>query len=292
MKLALWSAPSRLGDVPGNVATVSKVMQSEDDLVVFPEMFLTGYNIGDDVQRLAFKDRDARLEPLVQAAEEHGTHVIVGAPHTPRRGIVYNAALCIDDAGTMNWVHKRALPTFTTFRESLFFTAGEKQQPWYTRFGAIGVSICYDLYFPEFHKRQVLEGADLLVNISASPSTSRRFFDALLPARAIENACFSAYSNLIGAQDGLVFWGGAQLHGPRGEVLGALPAYEEGCVRADIDLEDVVPAREFRPTLRDSLPGGPGGALDELDEAAAEYLEQLQFEREEAVRSGAQGGRA
>ncbi len=123
---------------------------------------------------------------------------------------------------------------------------------WPTRHGTIGVHICYDLYFPELQKRQVLEGADVLVNISASPSTSRRFFEALLPARAIENACFSLYSNNVGSQDGLVFWGGCQAYGPRAESLGVLEEYEEGVLRVELDLDALQPAREFRPTLRDT----------------------------------------
>ncbi len=249
--MRLWAADPRLGDVEGNVRRVAEAMEGPD-LVVFPEMFLTGYNIGDDVQRLAFTADDPRLEPLRAAAKQYGTHLIVGAPYTPRAGLTYNAALCIDDAGRELWVPKRALPNFTTFREALFFDHGEVQPVWHTRHGAIGVHICYDLYFPELQKRQVLEGADILVNISASPSSSRRFFETLIEARAIENACFSLYSNNVGAQDGLVFWGGARAHGPRGEPLGATEPFEEAYVDVEVDLGDLRAAREFRPTIRDS----------------------------------------
>ncbi len=251
MQVTLWAADPKLGDVEGNIRRVAQSLEGRD-LVVFPEMFLTGYNIGDDVQRLAFRPGDARLAPLLEAAREHGTHIIVGAPYTPREGITYNAALCIDDAGHALWIPKRALPTFTTFREGLFFDRGDAQPVWHTRFGNIGVHICYDLYFPEFQKRQVLDGADILVNISASPSISRRFFEVLLQARAIENACFTLYSNNVGAQDGLVFWGGARAHGPRGDLLGATEPFEEDSVTFELDLDDLTAAREFRPTIRDS----------------------------------------
>lgn len=219
---------------------------------MFPELFLTGYNIGDDVQRLAFVPGDDRLGPLLDVCRDQGSHVVVGAPFTPRAGITYNAALCIDDAGHALWIPKRALPTFTTFREGLFFDHGPEQPVWRTRLGNIGVGICYDLYFPEFQKRQVLEGADVLINISASPAASRRFFESLLQARAIENACFSLYSNNVGSQDGVVFWGGARAYGPRGDLLGDIEPYEEGALRLELDLEDLVAAREFRPTIRDS----------------------------------------
>ncbi|MGB1587091.1 MAG: carbon-nitrogen hydrolase family protein, partial [Thermoplasmatota archaeon] len=203
MQVALWSAAPKLGDVAANIDFVATHLES-DGLTVFPELFLTGYNIGDEVQALAFVDEDPRLEPLRAACQRAKAHLIVGTPYTNRAGITYNAAACIDDAGDVTWICKRALPTFTTFREGLFFASGPVQPVWRTRLGAIGVHICYDLYFPEFQKRQALDGADVLVNISASPSSSRRFFEALLPARAIENAVFCLYSNNVGAQDGLV----------------------------------------------------------------------------------------
>ncbi len=252
MQVDLWAAEPRLGDVDANLATVQAALGA--DLVVFPELFLTGYNIGDDVQRLALRDDDPRIGALADACKAAGSHLIVGAPWSPRDGVTYNAALCIDDQGQVTWVPKRALPTFTTFREGLFFAHGDEQPVWKTRHGAIGVHICYDLYFPEFQKKQVLDGADILVNISASPSMSRRFFEALLAARAIENACFTLYSNNVGSQDGLVFWGGARAYGPRGEALGETEAYENGKVTVDIDLDALAPAREFRPTIRDSDP--------------------------------------
>lgn len=250
--MALHSAAPRLGDVPANVGQVARACADGDELVVFPEMFLTGYNVGDDVQRLALHAGDDRLGPLRDAARDGGAHLIVGAPLTTRRGTTYNAALCIDDAGRESWVPKRALPNFTTFQEHLFFTHGDAQPVWETRLGNIGVGICYDLYFPEFQKQQVMEGADILVNISAGPSTSRRFFELLLAARAVENAVFSLYSNNVGAQDGIVFWGGSRALGPRGDVMAKTPPYEEGVARATLDLDDLRAAREFRPTIRDS----------------------------------------
>lgn len=249
MKVALHSAAPALGNVAKNVQTVADACNG--GLVVFPELFLTGYNIGDDVQRLAFKDDDPRLQPLVDACKK-GTHLIVGAPYCPRPGLVYNAALCIDDAGEITWIKKRALPTFTTFREGLFFANGTEQPVWRTKLGALGIGICYDLYFPEFHKEQVLMGADILVNISASPTISKRFFETLLPARAVENAVFMLYANNVGAQDGIVFWGGSRAYGPRGDQLGKQPDLEDGVLELELNLNDLQAAREFRPTIRDS----------------------------------------
>jgi predicted amidohydrolase len=252
LRLALHSAASRLGDVEGNVATVAKAVgERKADLVVFPEMFLSGYNIGDDAQRLALHLEDDRLEPLRKACARAKAHAIVGGPRSERRGLTYNSAFLVRPDGTTEAYDKRILANYTTFQEGMFFRRGTADPVWETEVGTIGISICYDLFFPEFQRRQALAGADLLLNISASPITSQRFFEALFPARAIENASFVAYSNLVGPQDGIVFWGGAQAWNPRGQRMGALKPMKTGRLLVEIDWDDLTPAREFRPTLRD-----------------------------------------
>jgi len=253
LRLSLACANPRLGDVAANVGAVAKAVQdAKADLVAFPEMYLSGYGIGDDASRLALTLDDDRLEPIRQAARKAKAHVVVGGPRKARAGVTHNAAFCIAPDGTTTAYDKRALATFTTFQEGLFFRPGRTDPVWETDLGTIGLSICYDLFFPEFQRRQALAGADLLLNISASPSTSQRFFEAILPARAIENASFMAYTNCVGPQDAVVFWGGAQAWGPRGTLLGRLEPLKPGRLDVTLDRADLVPAREFRPTLRDA----------------------------------------
>ncbi len=252
-RIALHAASSMLGNVEANVATAAKAVARKDaDLVVFPEMFLSGYNIGDDIQRLALRLDDDRLEPLINACAKAKVHAVVGGPRTSRKGVTHNSAFLITSSGAVTAYDKRCPPNFTTFEEGKYFTPGTASPVWETEIGNIGVGICYDLYFPEFTKRQALDGADLLLNISASPTTSRRFFELLLQARAVENACFAAYSNVVGAQDGIVFWGGAQAIDPRGQIIGRVNPLKEGRVVVKLDWDDLTPAREFRPTLRDT----------------------------------------
>lgn len=253
LRLALHCANPSLGDVEANVQAVAKAVASgKADLVAFPEMFLSGYNIGDDVQRLALGLDDERLEPIRKAATKAKAHVVVGGPRKARAGVTHNSAFCIEPDGTTTAYDKRALATFTTFQEGLFFRPGRTNPVWETSLGTIGLSICYDLFFPEFQRRQTLAGADLLLNISASPTTSQPFFETLFPARAVENATFVAYTNCVGPQDAIVFWGGAQAYGPRGTQLGRLAPMKPGRLVVELDLDDLAPAREFRPTLRDA----------------------------------------
>lgn len=251
-RLTLHAATPKLGNVEANVAAVAKaVAVDKADLVVFPELFLSGYNIGDDAQRLALTLDDDRLEPVRKAAKAAKATVVAGGPRKVRAGVTTNAAFLIHPDGTTEAYDKRVLANYTTFQEGLFFQPGRTTPVFETRHGKVGLSICYDLFFPEFQRRQALAGADLLLNISASPTTSQRFFEALFPARAIENASFVAYTNLVGPQDGIVFWGGAQAWTPRAHRLARSEPLKAGKVTVDLDWADLVPAREFRPTLRD-----------------------------------------
>jgi predicted amidohydrolase len=254
-RLALHAAAPRLGDVAANVAAVAKAVAADKSgLVAFPEMFLTGYNIGDDAQRLALTLDDDRLEPIRKACAKAGATAVVGGPRQERKGVTYNSAFVVHADGRTEAYDKRVLANYTTFQEGLFFRRGATDPVFETAVGKVGVSICYDLFFPEFQRRQALAGADLLLNISASPITSQRFFEALFPARAIENASFVAYANLVGPQDGIVFWGGAQAWNPRGTRMAASVPMKPGKCTVELDWDDLTPAREFRPTLRDVRP--------------------------------------
>src|SRR5207245_9149616 len=113
-----------------------------------------------------------------------------------------------------------------------------------THLGKLGILICHDACFPELAKAYALEGADALAIISASPATSKPFFDKILPARAIENTLFVLYANLVGTELSIVFQGGTQAIGPRAEDLGRGKDFEEDVVIADVDLGHLLVARE------------------------------------------------
>ncbi|TLZ72212.1 MAG: carbon-nitrogen hydrolase family protein, partial [Methanobacteriota archaeon] len=141
---------------------------------------------------------------------------------------------------------------FGAFEEGLYFGRGSDLVLADTKLGRLGLLICYDAFFPELAKAYALQGADALVVISAAPATSKTFFDRILPARAIEDTIFVLYTNLVGTELNMVFQGGTQAIGPRGEDLGRAKDFEEDVVIADIDLRHLRVAREFRPTVRDT----------------------------------------
>jgi NAD+ synthase (glutamine-hydrolysing) len=96
------------------------------------------------------------------------------------------------------------------------------------------------------------DSADLIVNLAASPTTSRPLFHRMLPARAIETTCFYAYSNNIGTQGSLTFAGESLVVNPRGKIIAEMPSFEEGVIVCELKFEDLERFREARPVLRDS----------------------------------------
>src|SRR3989441_11822157 len=165
---------------------------------------------------------------------------------------LFNASVLVAPDGKVASYRKVYLANFGPFEEGLYFARGDGLTLAETKLGRIGLLICYDAFFPELAKAYALQGADLLAIISASPATSKTFFDRILPARAIENALPVLYTNLVGTELNIVFQGGTQAIGPRGETLGKAEDFIESTVAADVDIRDVTTARGFRPTLRDT----------------------------------------
>jgi predicted amidohydrolase len=261
----------QLAPVPGAVATnveriATAVQAAPCDLAIFPELFLSGYRVGDRFHHLALRRNDATWTQLLGTARAHRTTLIVGAPmiSEERAGELENVALAFGPEGTVGRQVKRYLPTFGPFEEGVPFTPTEESRP--VPFGAdsLGLAICYDTFFPEVFRKLALAGAHLLVVISASPVTSYSLFNKLLPARAIENGLPVVYVNRVGVEDGIVFGGGSGVWDSRGEPLvlneSTLPTLgpDDRLFRTELDLADAARWRPFRPVLRDhALRPGP-----------------------------------
>lgn len=255
--LTLVSTHPRLGDTARNrEEMLGHVARAKGDVVVFGEMALTGYVLRDRVRNLAETLDGPSVTSFQKAAEKHGKNVVFGFPRadSTRRGLVYDSAAFVTRDGAVHHYDKTFLSTFGPFEDGLWFAAG--RDPGFVEVdeARFGLSICYDMFFPELHRAYALAGADVLLNISASPNTSRRFFEPLFPARAIENTCFVAYCNVAGPQEEMVYWGGSQVWGPRGDLKARGAYFEPSVLECDIDLDELAFARPHRPTIRDARP--------------------------------------
>ncbi|MEF8847768.1 MAG: carbon-nitrogen hydrolase family protein [Candidatus Thermoplasmatota archaeon] len=257
MKIALSSMRPKIGGKKSNLQKMKEyINKNKADLFIFGEMSSTGYTLRDEVRTLAEKKDGNIISKMKKTARKNNCHIIFGMPikHEEIKGLIHNAAVLIYPDGKTKIYKKWFLPTFGPFEEKIFYDEGQKTPVFNTEFGKIGIQICYDIYFPEISKAYSLQGTDLIVCISASPSVTRQYFEKILPARAIENTTFIIYSNIVGSQEDLVFWGGSQIYDPLGNLIDKAPYFKESLIISDIDLGKIKKARANRPVIRDTRP--------------------------------------
>ncbi len=257
MKTVLVQRKHVLGDKQKNLEIIQGSVEKYDaDLMIFPEMFLTGYTLGDRVWSEAEKVPGPSSSKISSLSKETDTTIICGMPEIGdhMNGRLYNSALVTTPDGSIDTYRKRFLPNFGPFQDKRYYHSGGVPDTFDTPFGRLGVVICYDLFFPELTKSYALKGADVIACISASPSTTRVFFERVMTARAIETTCLFFYVNLLGREDQMMFWGGNEAISPKGERLAKGPYFEESVVVVDVDLAgEIQRARRGRPAISDSF---------------------------------------
>ncbi len=235
---------------------ITEAKQQGSDLIIFPELSLTGYTLRDRVYDLAETVPGVSTDVIGQLSKRTGVYVVFGMPELSQRAqaIIYNTAVLVGPEGFIGKYRKMYLPNHSVFEEKRYFRPGYEPAVFDTNLGKIGLIVCYDVFFPEVSRLTRLRGAQIIVCISASPATRRTFFETLTRARAIENTAFLAYVNLVGVEDGLQFWGGSRLIGPDGRVLAQAKYHEEDLIVAEMNYADIRPIDTFVPLMKDLRP--------------------------------------
>ena len=260
IKVALAQISSKRENKKGNLQKIEeftlKAKKQGANLVVFPELSLTGYVLHDQVYELAEEIPGPSIKRVEDLAKRTGMHVVFGMPELSEKtkATIFNTAVMVGPKGFIGKYRKRYLPTHSVFEEKRYFRQGYQTAAFKTSIGNIGLLICYDIFFPEICRLTRLKGAELIVCISASPAVRRGYFEILTAARALENTAFLAYVNLSGVEDGLQFWGGSRLVGPTGDLLVKAKYDEQDFVVCEIDYTDMRSAETFIPMLRDLRP--------------------------------------
>jgi predicted amidohydrolase len=281
VRVALAQIRPETGNTEANIAKfvdyLDRAVEEGAQLVIFPELALTGYGCGDRFFEVAEEVPGPTTERLTQEAQKRAQHVLWGMPERGLPGIIYNSAVLVGPGGYIGTWRKHTLPGHATdttgpgaFPDRRFFRAGSRSAVFTTAIGRIGMMVCYDIFFPEIARLLTLQGADLLVGISGSPSFERPIFESLVQARAMENAIWFAYCNMAGTEGGVDYWGGSRIIAP-GDPATKVPGTplvcqapygEEALVCATVDYELTSRFRPFFPVLRD-LQGSMYGDLQE-----------------------------
>jgi NAD+ synthase (glutamine-hydrolysing) len=256
MRLALAQINSVVGDIDGNAASVidwlGRARAADADLVLFPELVVTGYPPEDLLLRPGFV-RAARRGVETIAAATHGITVLVGAPHLDTD--LHNACFILAHGEIRGIYKKHYLPNYGVFDEDRYFAAG--RDLYLLRLGdvVVGPTICEDVWQPGPPATDLaLAGAQLIANISASPFHvgKDREREEMLKVRATDNSCFVALCNAVGGQDELIFDGHSVVLDDEGDVLARAAGFEEELLVVDIDPAAAV-GRRLRDVRRRAL---------------------------------------
>ena len=240
LRIALAQFDFPVGDIAGNAARIAGLIREARDvhgadLVLFPELALSGYPPEDLLLRPAFLS-DCQEAMASLAAGVHGIVAVVGWPEAAG-AVVFNAASVLRDGALAQTYRKRELPNYAVFDERRYFAADNECCVFQVKDVTVGLLICEDLWFPEPLAETAALGAQLVVVPNASPferdKSGQR--DALLAQRVRESPVAIAYINAVGGQDELVFDGASDLADADGGTHPAAAAFDDQLLIADLD---------------------------------------------------------
>jgi predicted amidohydrolase len=264
VRVALAQIAPHLGEVAANLelaAERTRAAAAEGaDLVVFPELALTGYLLSDLVPEVAMAASDPRLAAV--SREAPGMLVAIGFVEETADHRYANSAALLRDGELVGHHRKVYLPTYGMFDEGRFTRPGDqiRTTPVGEPLGRVGLSICEDFWHPSLPLLQAQDGAALLINLAAGPARAPGSAAGLAAIAgwhkmqetyALLGTVAVAFCNRVGNEEGLTFWGGSRLIGPGGGVLAEAPLYEEALVVASLDTDDLRMQRYQLPILAD-----------------------------------------
>jgi predicted amidohydrolase len=248
------------------------------DLLLFPELSLTGYVLQDLVPTVSHRPTadDKVFKPLLEASRD--IDLMVGFVDEDRRHRFFISSAYLSRGEVVHVHHKVYLPTYGLFDEGRFFAWGDEVRAFDTRFGRAGMLICEDFWHASPPYLLWLDGADLFLFGSASPGRGLSSEPALESAHWVERinrayaslfTSFVAHANRVGFEDGLNFWGGATIYDPDGEIVAHGPYNEEALTLAEIDLNQLHRTRARLPLLRDERTALVSRELERMHDPAS-----------------------
>lgn len=271
--LALAQIAPVLGDLAQNLALHEvKIAESKAagaDLVIFPELSLTGYQLQDLAPEVAMRRTDPRLDSLARLTSGGPSAVVSFVESTDDHRLFASAALL--EGGVVRHVARKCyLPTYGLFDERRFLAAGDAIRATRASLGGrsvqgdvgVGIGVCEDFWHPTLPAILAQDGAELLINVAAGPARgasvdadqglgSAASWGTLLRATAALTTSYVAFTNRVGVDESLIFWGGSRVIGPDGVVIAEAPLFDEALLLTEIDLDEVARARSALPLLRD-----------------------------------------
>ena len=253
MKVAAGQISCELGDFDANLRKlrdfVARAKDSRTDLVVFPEMVDTGYSMP-VIQKHARPWNEGAVPELQRIAKENSIGIVAGI--SDREGdSIFNSQVFAGPTGELLGKYRKThLVTAAPLDERVCFSPGNEFVVSKMGDFTIGLSICYDLRFPEMARTLAVEhGANLIVNSSAWPTVRAEHLQILARARAVENQSYFIVANRVWADDGVTLCGGSMIIDPSGKILASASPDREELIHAEISIDVIADTRNRVPAF-------------------------------------------
>lgn len=260
LTVGLAQIDARLGDVSANLDKhldwIERAREHEVQLLVFPELSLTGYRLLHLTPRVALDASTSQVFNRLNEAAPEMT-IIVGFVESAPSGVMHNSAAVLAEGRVQAVQRKLHLPTYGIFQEGRFFAPGSRLERFRYDGERAGILICEDLWHPVSARRLAQAGARLLVVLSAAPGRigagevpeSQETWEALTRATAILDTSWVVYCNRVGFEEGSFYTGGSHIVAPDGRIVAQAPVLDEHLLVARLDLSEVDRARQHLPLL-------------------------------------------
>ncbi len=255
--IAIAQIDSTVGNLAKNVKHhveyVKRAIAKKADIVVFPELSLTGYSIKDLNWDLALRAKPNEYFTELLKLSRHITIIAGGVEESENYGI-YNSAFLFEEGKIFSAHKKNYPPTYGMFEEMRYFSQGKDVRVFNSKFGNLGILICEDMWHMSLPYILAHDGADVIISLTASPTRLSGRSEELAAA-AVNHEQHRAYARLlstylvfvnrVGFEDGINFWGGSQVVDPSGDAVATAKLFEEDLIVADIDENEIRRARRF-----------------------------------------------
>lgn len=251
----------KLGCVSHNLSIVereiAKARETGADLIIFPELALSGYFLKDLVPEVALRIDSPEISRLIELSR--GISIAIGFVEETDDYNFFNSALYLEDGAVRHLHRKVYLPTYGLFDEQRYLARGESFRAFDTKLGRFGILICEDMWHLSASYILAMDGATTLLCLSSSPARgiesdslgSASAWQKLVSTTALFLNCRVLYSNRVGFEDGVNFWGGSEYIAPSGESIVRGSLFEEDFVTAGVDEGALRRERIFSPMMRD-----------------------------------------
>jgi predicted amidohydrolase len=265
-KAAIAQIDCRIGALEQNLAHhidfVNRAIAEGAQMVVFPELSLTGYTLRDLAWDVAIEPRRSKtLAPLLELSRR--ISIAVGCVEDGRNNGIYNSALFLED-GEVKHIHRKVYPpTYGMFEEGRYFGSGKVVSAFDSKLGRFGMLICEDLWHISLPYMLALDGAEAIICLTASPTRlsgegsqldnqvvnyeHHRTYSRLLNV-------YILFSNRVGFEEGVNFWGGSNITSPYGNLISTAQLQEECLISGELDSKEVQRSRRFSRHFLDERP--------------------------------------